>query len=145
MPNWVIAYRLRLPSGCPSSRTCPAVGRYTPVITLKQVVLPAPFGPISPRISPRLISKETESSATRPPKRSVTSRMASRVSPTPTSISRSGATTSATSASCLARSSADMCRNSATIPPTAGTSASSSTSPPGLAPVSVTSLTTQPP
>ena len=27
-------------------RICPASGRYTPAIRLKQVVLPAPFGPI---------------------------------------------------------------------------------------------------
>src|SRR3978361_469679 len=41
-------------------------------MTLKHVVLPAPFGPISPRISPGLMSKETSLSAARPPKRMVT-------------------------------------------------------------------------
>ena len=30
---------------CPAKRTSPASARYTPVITLKTVVLPAPFGP----------------------------------------------------------------------------------------------------
>ena len=42
-------------------------------MTLKQVVLPAPLGPIRPRISPSLMSKLTSSSATTPPNRSVTS------------------------------------------------------------------------
>src|SRR5690349_901200 len=42
-------------------------------MTLKHVVLPAPFGPISPRISPFLMSKLTWSRAVRPPKRIVTS------------------------------------------------------------------------
>ena len=36
----------------PSKRTCRSVGRYTPVTTLKTVVLPAPLGPIRPKISP---------------------------------------------------------------------------------------------
>src|SRR6478736_2067041 len=42
-------------------------------MALKQVVLPAPFGPMSPRISPRRISNDTPSRATTPPNRSVTS------------------------------------------------------------------------
>src|SRR5512133_2754759 len=41
-------------------------------MTLKAVVLPAPFGPISPTISPGSAVKETASSATIPPKRFVT-------------------------------------------------------------------------
>src|SRR4051812_6875269 len=40
-------------------------------MTLKQVVLPAPLGPMSPRISPSLMWKLTSSRAVRPPKRSV--------------------------------------------------------------------------
>ena len=36
----------------PSNRTWPSVGRNTPVTTLNTVVLPAPFGPISAKISP---------------------------------------------------------------------------------------------
>ena len=43
-------------------------------MTLKAVVLPAPFGPISPETMPFATSKETPSRATIPPKRSVTSR-----------------------------------------------------------------------
>ena len=38
----------------PSKRTRPAVGGSVPVIRLNSVVLPAPFGPIRPRISPGL-------------------------------------------------------------------------------------------
>src|ERR1700709_1177218 len=48
-------------------------------MALKQVVLPAPLGPISPRISPWRISNETPSRATTPPKRRVTSRISSSV------------------------------------------------------------------
>src|SRR6476660_1192343 len=42
-------------------------------MTLKQVVLPAPLGPIRPRISPVLMWNETPSRALTPPKRRVTS------------------------------------------------------------------------
>src|SRR4051794_27259250 len=45
---------------------------------LKTVVLPAPLGPIRLTISPAAISKLTESTATRPPKRQVSSRTLSR-------------------------------------------------------------------
>ena len=43
-------------------------------MTLNAVVLPAPFGPIRPQIWPRATSRETPSSATMPPNRTVTSR-----------------------------------------------------------------------
>ena len=36
----------------PSSRICPASGRRKPLSRLKAVVLPAPFGPMMPRIAP---------------------------------------------------------------------------------------------
>ena len=49
----------------------PAVGRMTPVRQLKNVLLPAPFGPMIARISPRATSKSTPLSAARPPKRTV--------------------------------------------------------------------------
>src|SRR5947199_5820393 len=39
-------------------------------MTLNAVVLPAPFGPIRPKIVPSSASSETSSSATMPPKRS---------------------------------------------------------------------------
>ena len=40
-----------------------------PFTTLKSVVLPAPFGPITPWIWPRSTASETPSSTTMPPKR----------------------------------------------------------------------------
>src|SRR5438876_4600040 len=43
-----------------------------PVTRLKSVVLPAPFGPISPTISPASTSSDTSSTATMPPNRFVT-------------------------------------------------------------------------
>ena len=43
------------------------VGSYTPVTQLKAVVLPAPLGPISATISPRLISMLRSFTATTPP------------------------------------------------------------------------------
>src|ERR1700730_8540582 len=43
-------------------------------MAFSKVLLPAPLGPITPTVSPRVTSKETESTATRPPKRTVTSR-----------------------------------------------------------------------
>ena len=52
--------------------TDPLVGRWKPLRTFKSVVLPAPFGPISPKISPGDTSSETTSRATISPKRTVT-------------------------------------------------------------------------
>ncbi len=52
----------------------PASGATKPQITLNSVVLPAPFGPITPSTSPAWTSSETPSSATTPPNRTVTSR-----------------------------------------------------------------------
>src|SRR5436305_13945924 len=51
----------------PSNVIRPAVGLYTPVSMLKNVVLPAPFGPISDTTDPRGIVKATSFRATRPP------------------------------------------------------------------------------
>src|SRR5258708_34173866 len=64
-------------TGSPSTRTLPVVGRYTRVMTLKRVVLPAPFGPINATTSPASVVKETRSSATTPPKRTLSSRISS--------------------------------------------------------------------
>jgi len=55
----------------PSKTTRPSVGSYAPVMTLNSVVLPAPFGPMSPTDSPRSIEKVTSSTATTPPNRFV--------------------------------------------------------------------------
>ena len=48
--------------------TRPEVGGSRPAMTLKSVVLPAPFGPISPVIEPVSIFKEAPSTAWKPPK-----------------------------------------------------------------------------
>src|SRR5262249_13934602 len=50
----------------------PANGRWNPDSTLTSVVLPAPFGPIRPRISPCRREMLTSSTATRPPNRTLT-------------------------------------------------------------------------
>src|SRR5713101_6099336 len=52
----------------PSSRIEPAVGRIAPAIRLKIVLLPEPLGPIRPRISPFLSSKDTRFTARNPSK-----------------------------------------------------------------------------
>src|SRR6266498_1557289 len=49
-----------------------------PVIVLKKVVLPAPFGPIRPAIIPFSITKSTLLTATRPPNALVTLRASKR-------------------------------------------------------------------
>src|SRR5262249_5518748 len=65
--------------GLPSSSIDPSSGVYTPVIKLKIVVLPAPFGPIRPYRSPAFSDILRFLTATNPPKRLVqfwTSRIA---------------------------------------------------------------------
>ena len=47
----------------PRNTICPALGFAVPVIRLSSVVLPAPFGPIRPRISPARTSKLTSLTA----------------------------------------------------------------------------------
>ena len=51
----------------PFSRTSPASGTTSPEIALNSEVLPAPFGPISPRISPSRTSKLISTLAATPP------------------------------------------------------------------------------
>src|SRR5690606_33415559 len=53
----------------PASVRRPAVGRSVPAIRLNRVVLPAPFGPISPVTVPAPTANETSSTARTPPKR----------------------------------------------------------------------------
>src|SRR6266508_6243008 len=57
----------------PSTSISPEVGRRNPVIRLNTVVLPAPLGPMSPRISPASTVKEKRSTARSPPKSRVRS------------------------------------------------------------------------
>src|ERR1700674_625312 len=52
----------------PPRRTSPPSGGNTPAMTLKQVVLPAPFGPIRAQISPSRTAKRTSSTARKPRK-----------------------------------------------------------------------------
>src|SRR5262250_1843803 len=55
----------------PSKRMEPAFGARAPESMLKIVLLPEPFGPISPRISPFATSNDTLLTAVKPPKRLV--------------------------------------------------------------------------
>src|SRR2546427_2364393 len=62
----------------PSKTIEPRVGRRNPLNRLKQVVLPAPLGPIRPTISPLSTVRSTRLTAARPPNSRVSSR-ASRI------------------------------------------------------------------
>src|SRR6476660_9705450 len=73
---------VRPPISSPANVTEPAVGTYMPAMQLKIVLLPDPFGPISPTISPSLTSNETLETAVKPPKvlvRPLTDRRATRI------------------------------------------------------------------
>jgi hypothetical protein len=52
----------------PSRKNRPAVGASSPEISLKNVLLPAPFGPMIERSSPGATSKSTALTATSLPK-----------------------------------------------------------------------------
>src|SRR5712671_4341808 len=71
--------------------TLPWVGFRTPVIRLNSVDLPAPFGPITARTSPSSTCIDTWSTATRPPKRRVSSSSSSNA----TAVCRFGGTAEA--------------------------------------------------
>src|SRR6202165_213666 len=75
-------------TGCPSTSTVPPLGRYTRVMTLKRVVLPAPLGPMSATTCPASTLKETRSSATTPPKRTLRSRTSRSDTPPNTKLGR---------------------------------------------------------
>src|SRR5262245_30177224 len=74
MPSraWVAA--LARVTSIPENTMRPAVGGMSPATQLKNVDLPAPFGPISPTISPSLTSRVAFASATKLPKLRETSR-----------------------------------------------------------------------
>ncbi|OIQ65438.1 hypothetical protein GALL_530040 [mine drainage metagenome] len=61
-------------SAFPNSSASPAVGGSRPVSIFMVVVLPQPFEPTKPKISPRSIVKLTRSTAVKSPKRQVRSR-----------------------------------------------------------------------
>lgn len=54
-------------TGSPASSTFPAEGACMPEMTPKSVVLPEPFGPMMPRISPGWTVSVTSSSTLGPP------------------------------------------------------------------------------
>src|ERR1039458_10114607 len=60
-------------SGVPRQRNVPESGAAKPQITLNNVVLPAPLGPITPSTSPVRTSSDTPSRAVIPPNETVTS------------------------------------------------------------------------
>src|ERR1700761_2127825 len=72
MPRWTSLCEASPPIETPSNVTSPPSGAYRPEITLIAVVLPEPFGPTSPKISPGTTWKLTPSSAGKPPKRLIT-------------------------------------------------------------------------
>src|SRR5437764_15383334 len=68
MPACATRYAGSPPISAPRKRTEPTVGFSAPAIRLKVVLLPEPFGPIRPRISPSATSKETFLTARKPSK-----------------------------------------------------------------------------
>ena len=79
MPAFVIACGGLPVTSSPSKRMRPAVGLYRPVSMLKNVVLPAPFGPIRLTIARSGMVKSRSFTARRPPNSLRTSRASSEV------------------------------------------------------------------
>src|SRR3954464_8942587 len=75
MPEAAISLADAAEMSLPLSRIAPAVGFRAPEIMFSIVVLPEPFGPISPSTSFFASSNDILSTATRPPKRLVTRSM----------------------------------------------------------------------
>ena len=70
-------------TSCPSKRTAPALGENNPLMRLKNVVLPAPFGPMMARNSPGSTDSDTSPIAARLPKRLLRPSSLSSVMPPP--------------------------------------------------------------
>ena len=68
-PRWKSWCGLRPVTSSAPRKMRPESGASTPAIRLNSVVLPAPFGPISPVIEPPAISRLAPSTAATPPKR----------------------------------------------------------------------------
>src|SRR5437867_2880143 len=83
MPRRKTAGEARPVMSHPLNTIIPAVGARAPVIRLKSVVLPAPFGPMIERTSPCWMPRLTRFTAARPPKRRVSSRVWRSVRDTP--------------------------------------------------------------
>src|SRR5437773_5646294 len=71
MPRSTTSHGRRAVMSAPRNTMLPASGLRIFVISRSSVVLPAPFGPISPTISSRRTARLIRSTATRPPKRLV--------------------------------------------------------------------------
>src|SRR3990170_4476066 len=71
IPRWQMASGVRPAISSPRNRMEPAVRGRAPETQLNAVVLPEPFGPMSPRISPSRTSYETALRAVKPPNRLV--------------------------------------------------------------------------
>ena len=69
MPRLMIRCGARPAISAPSNMIEPAVGGSVPDSMLKIVLLPEPFGPIRPRISPCSTRNDTLLTAVKPPKR----------------------------------------------------------------------------
>src|SRR3954466_161462 len=69
MPPLMIRCGAMPASSCPAKLIEPAVGTSVPDSMLKIVLLPEPFGPIRPRISPCSTRNDTLLTAVKPPKR----------------------------------------------------------------------------
>ena len=67
MPRRAISKGALLPMAAPRKRISPDVSGSAPEMSAKVVLLPAPLGPMSPRISPLTISNERSLTATSPP------------------------------------------------------------------------------
>ncbi len=74
MPSRACASGLARVMSTPSNRMVPAVGATSPASALKKVLLPAPFGPISPMMSPAATLRLAPSTARKAPKLLVTPR-----------------------------------------------------------------------
>src|SRR5947208_11223276 len=74
MPSRACASGPRYVTSVPENSMRPEVGARSPATQLKKVDLPAPFGPISPTISPAATSSVAPVSAMKLPKLRVTSR-----------------------------------------------------------------------
>src|SRR6185437_6097857 len=85
-PDLTIARGRLPPIGRPRNVTDPPVGGVNPEITLNRVVLPDPFGPSTPRISPSATSRLTPARAVTPPYCFLTSRASSRAGIRPPSV-----------------------------------------------------------
>src|SRR5438552_3207440 len=71
MPIAAMSWGRRPGTSPDSQKILPEVGAVIPAIRLSMVVLPEPFGPKMPTISPRLIANETSDTAVSPPNRLV--------------------------------------------------------------------------